>query len=227
MNLSRRSVLSSAAAAAATLGLSKPLIFAGPAFAAMPVDPTVGHYKYKVGSIDVTAVYDGIWREPPDPATQRLAKIGAIGVRLSRWVTMHGFAFNASIDLRGFELIVPCWISELGVTSLAGVLRPARVGEKAVGEPLLEVDQLDPARRPLRVGRDRAPVDGVGWNMELEEALLGLVEEHEAELLALEGVADQLRAVAPGDQVIEGERHERAARCRVTPRTSAAWRSVG
>jgi hypothetical protein len=49
LNLSRRSVLSSAAAAAATLGLSKPLIFAGPAFAAMPIEPTVGHYKYKVG----------------------------------------------------------------------------------------------------------------------------------------------------------------------------------
>ena len=68
LNLSRRSVLSSAAAAAAALGLSKPLIFAGPAFAAMPIEPTVGHYKYKVGSIEVTAVYDGIWRKPHDPA---------------------------------------------------------------------------------------------------------------------------------------------------------------
>jgi lipoyl(octanoyl) transferase len=67
------------------------------------------------------------WRDEPDPATQRLAKIGAIGVRLSRWVTMHGFAFNASTDLRGFELIVPCGISALGVTSLEalGVKAPA------------------------------------------------------------------------------------------------------
>ena len=34
----------------------------------MPIEPTVGHYKYKVGSIEVTAVYDGIWRKPHDPA---------------------------------------------------------------------------------------------------------------------------------------------------------------
>ena len=60
----------------------------------------------------------GAWRDPPDPAAQRLAKIGAIGVRLSRWVTMHGFAFNGTTDLRGFQLIVPCGIATLGVTSL-------------------------------------------------------------------------------------------------------------
>jgi lipoyl(octanoyl) transferase len=68
----------------------------------------------------------GAWADPPDPAAQRLAKVGAIGVRLSRWVTMHGFAFNASTDLRGFQLIVPCGISTLGVTSLAdlGVVAP-------------------------------------------------------------------------------------------------------
>ncbi|MBZ9840750.1 MBL fold metallo-hydrolase [Mesorhizobium sp. CA5] len=66
-NMTRRMVLGSAAAAAA-FGIAGKLEFAPAAYAETPVEPLVGFYKYKVGSLEVTAIYDGIWRKPHDPA---------------------------------------------------------------------------------------------------------------------------------------------------------------
>ena len=58
----------------------------------------------------------GIW--VADPTTGTEAKIAAIGVRVSRWVSWHGVALNVAPDLGHYAGIVPCGISEHGVTSL-------------------------------------------------------------------------------------------------------------
>ncbi|MEN9707919.1 MAG: hypothetical protein RIQ68_327 [Pseudomonadota bacterium] len=67
----------------------------------------------------------GIWTQGPDG---REAKIGAIGVRVRRWVTFHGFAINVAPDLSHFSGIVPCGLPEFPVTSLAELGRSADIG---------------------------------------------------------------------------------------------------
>jgi lipoyl(octanoyl) transferase len=59
----------------------------------------------------------GVWVGPDEQGPER--KICAMGVRCSRWVTMHGFALNVTTDLSYFDHIVPCGIQDRGVTSLA------------------------------------------------------------------------------------------------------------
>jgi lipoyl(octanoyl) transferase len=58
----------------------------------------------------------GVWLDPEDDTRAR--KICALGVKSSRWVTMHGFAFNVNTDLRYFDYIIPCGIADKAVTSL-------------------------------------------------------------------------------------------------------------
>ena len=76
----------------------------------------------------------GVWIGPDDRGLER--KICAMGVRCSRWVTMHGFAFNVTTDLDYFDHIVPCGIDDRGVTSLA-VETGASVDVEAVRAPVV------------------------------------------------------------------------------------------
>lgn len=59
--------------------------------------------------------YTGVWL---DADNEKARKICAMGVRCSRWVTMHGFAFNVNVDLDYFKNIVPCGIDDKDVTSM-------------------------------------------------------------------------------------------------------------
>ncbi|HEY0895338.1 MAG TPA: lipoyl(octanoyl) transferase LipB [Sphingobacteriaceae bacterium] len=71
--------------------------------------------------------YTGVWL---DPDHQSARKICAMGVRCSRWVTMHGFAFNVNADLGYFKNIVPCGIDDKDVTSMQRELgRPVDLEE--------------------------------------------------------------------------------------------------
>jgi lipoyl(octanoyl) transferase len=73
---------------------------------------TVGHYGIEAGRSEGAS---GVWL---DAGTTRMRKICAIGVRSSRFVTMHGLALNASTDLKWFTMINPCGFVDKGVTSI-------------------------------------------------------------------------------------------------------------
>lgn len=80
-----------------------------------PASVSAGTIDGKIG-LWVDARTPELW--PGEEAAQTPVKIGAIGVRISRWVTQHGFALNLTTDLQLFNWIIPCGIQQWGVTSL-------------------------------------------------------------------------------------------------------------
>jgi lipoyl(octanoyl) transferase len=76
----------------------------------------------------------GVWLDVGTPFAR---KICAMGVRASRWVTMHGFAFNVNADLGYFDNIIPCGIKDKAVTSLNVELGVAKVNEDEVKRKIL------------------------------------------------------------------------------------------
>ena len=91
-------------------------------------DTDIGHYLRNLEEVVILTLSDygikagrskgetGVWIDPDVKGRER--KICAIGVRCSRWITMHGFAFNVNTDLSYFNYIIPCGIQNKQVTSL-------------------------------------------------------------------------------------------------------------
>lgn len=78
---------------------------------------TLKEYEVESGRIDGLT---GVWIDHENQ--ERARKICALGVRSSRWVTMHGFAFNVNTDISYFDHIIPCGIDDKAVTSLQNEL---------------------------------------------------------------------------------------------------------
>ncbi|KAF2519547.1 lipoyl(octanoyl) transferase LipB [Flavobacterium salilacus subsp. salilacus] len=77
----------------------------------------------------------GVWLDAGTPFAR---KICAMGIRASRWVTMHGFAFNVNANLGYFDNIIPCGIKDKGVTSLNVELGVDKVNEDEVKEKIVK-----------------------------------------------------------------------------------------
>ena len=92
---------------------------------------TISFYGIKGFRIDGET---GVWVKDE---SNSLKKICAFGIKASRWVTMHGFALNVNTDLTYFDNIVPCGISDKGVTSLQEILNQ-KIAIKTVKEKLYE-----------------------------------------------------------------------------------------
>lgn len=102
--------------------------------------------EFGVSGVRVSGL-TGVWVGEPG----REEKVAAIGVRISRWITSHGFALNVGTDLDHFGLIVPCGITDRGVTSLERLVGQAVEMddvERAVERAMCEVFEVD-AARPL------------------------------------------------------------------------------
>ncbi len=98
---------------------------------------TLAHYSITAGRIDGLT---GVWIDESDPAKAR--KIAALGVKCSRWITMHGFAFNVNTDLSYFKNIIPCGIDDKDVTSMERELGRRFDMEEVKSRLLLEIRQL-------------------------------------------------------------------------------------
>ncbi len=115
----------------------------------------VAEYAVSAGSIEQ---YIGLWADAESPGywpgaelAAEPVKIGAIGVKISRWVTMHGFALNLSPDLDLFRLIVPCGIRDHGVSSVRALTAAAPSVEQAAERALAHLrDVLEADAAGLR-----------------------------------------------------------------------------
>ncbi|GAC1540430.1 MAG: hypothetical protein NVS3B12_27350 [Acidimicrobiales bacterium] len=101
--------------------------------------------------------YPGVW---VGVGTDRPRKIAAVGVRLSRGRSLHGFAINVEPDLTMFDHIVPCGITEYGVTSLA---------VEGVGTTMRDVVEAVTTRASALWGGGSADVAGVAWRVAPED----------------------------------------------------------